>query len=250
MDLGIKDKVAVVTGGSKGIGRVTALGLAAEGAHVAICARGQAALDATAKEVEALGVKAYAAACDVSSLDSLGGFLEDAKSALGGVDVLVNNPSAFSLSDDEDAWQASHDIDLMATVRATRIVAPWMEERGGGAIVSVSSTAALEAGPPAYSAAKLAVVAHAKSMAAKLGQQNIRINCVAPGAIHVEGGFWDDVKQRNPQAYEQAAAATAFGRIGRPEEVADVIVFLASARAQWVSGATVLVDGVQHKAIF
>lgn len=250
MDLGLKGKNAIVTGGSKGIGRSTALGLAAEGVNVAICARGQRALDATAKEIEALGVKVYAASCDVTDPESLTEFLEDARNALGGVDILINNTSAFGLSDDEAGWKASVDIDLMATVRASWAVAPWMAEAGGGSIVHVSSTSALETGPPAYSAVKAALISHAKTMAQKLGADNIRVNSVAPGAIHVDGGFWDVVKENNADAYDSMVAQIPFGRLGKPEEVADAIVFLASARANWISGATLVVDGVQHKGIF
>ena len=250
MDLELKGKNAIVTGGSKGIGRSAALGLAAEGANVAICARGRATLDATAREIEALGVRAFAALCDVSDSDSLAGFLQSARDALGGVDVLVNNTSAFGLGDDEDSWNASIDIDLMATVRATWTVAPWMAEGRGGSIVHVSSVSGLEAGPPAYSAVKAALISHTKSMAQQLAADGIRVNNVAPGAILVKDGFWDQIRENNRPAYDSVVAQIPFGRLGAPEEVADAIVFLASERARWISGATLVVDGVQHKGLF
>ena len=251
MDLKLKGKNAIITGGSKGIGRCTALQLAEEGANIAICARGQDALDATRADIEGAGVKAYAASCDVGDAEALRGFLNDARDALGGVDVLINNTSGFGLTDDEAGWKISVDVDLMASVRATQQVIPWMESAGGGSIVHISSISGLEPGaPPAYSAVKAALVCHAKTMAQELAPKNIRMNCVAPGSIFIEDGFWDVVKQNNRAMYDGIVATIPFGRMGTPEEVADAIVFVASPRANWMSGVTVVVDGVQHKGIF
>ena len=251
MDLGLKDKNAIVTGGSKGIGRCTALLLAAEGANVAICARGQEALDATCADIEALGVRAYGAICDVGDADSLNAFLDGAHDALGGADILINNTSGFGMTNDEAGWKVSIDVDLMGTVRATQKVVPWMEAAGGGSIVHISSISGLEPGaPPAYSAVKAALVTHAKTMAQELAPKNIRINCIAPGSIFFEGGFWDVVKQNDREMHDAIVSTIPFGRMGTPEEVADAIVFVASPRANWISGVTVVVDGVQHKGIF
>lgn len=251
MDLGLAGKNAIITGGSKGIGRCTALALAAEGANVAICARGQEALDATAEEIRALGVQAHAAACDVSDAGALEKFLNGARTALGSVDILINNTSGFGMTDDEAGWKVSVDVDLMATVRATQQVIPWMSDAGGGSIVHISSISGLEPGsPPAYAAVKAALFNHAKTMAQNLAPQNIRVNCVAPGSIFFEGGFWDMVKQGNREMFDGVVAGIPYGRMGKPEEVADTIVFVASPRANWVSGATLVVDGVQHKGIY
>ena len=251
MDLGLAGKNAIITGGSKGIGRCTALALAAEGANVAICARGQEALDATAEEIRALGVQAHAAACDVSDAGALEKFLNGARTALGSVDILVNNTSGFGMTDDEAGWKVSVDVDLMATVRATQQVITWMSDAGGGSIVHISSISGLEPGsPPAYAAVKAALFNHAKTMAQNLAPQNIRVNCVAPGSIFFEGGFWDMVKQGNREMFDGVVAGIPYGRMGKPEEVADTIVFVASPRANWVSGATLVVDGVQHKGIY
>jgi 3-oxoacyl-[acyl-carrier protein] reductase len=251
MDLGLKGKKAVITGASKGIGRCTALLLAAEGADVAICARGADALEATRSEVAKAGGKVYAAACDVADALALSAFMNAAHAALGGVDILINNPSGFGMSDDEAGWKVSIDVDLMATVRATQAVLPWMSAAGGGAIVHISSISGLEAGSPApYAAVKAALFNYTKTIAAQVAAQNIRVNCVAPGSIFIDGGFWDMVKQHNREMFDGVVSTIPAGRMGRAEDVADTIVYLASQRAAWVSGATLVVDGVQHKGIY
>ena len=251
MDLGLKDKNAIVTGGSKGIGRCTALLLAAEGVNVAICARGQKALDATCAAIKAAGVKAYGAICDVGDAASLDAFLDGAHDALGGTDILINNTSGFGMTDDEAGWKVSIDVDLMGSVRATQKVVPWMESAGGGSIVHISSISGLRAGdPPAYSTVKVALVTHAKTMAQELAPKNIRVNSIAPGSIFFEGGFWDVVQQNDREMYDAVVSTIPFGRMGTPNEVADAIVFVASPRANWISGVTIVVDGVQNKGIF
>lgn len=248
MDLGLKGKGAVVTGGSKGIGRAIATALAEEGANVAICARGEEALAATSEELQARGVKVHASSCDVSDAESLGAFLESSRDALGGIDVLVNNASGFGVSDDEAGWQAGFSVDMMAAVRATWKVIPWMEEAGGGAVVHISSTSGLEAGsPPAYAAVKAALMSHSKTLANQLAPKKIRVNCVAPGSIEFPGGMWETIKKVNPPMYQGILSSIPFGRLGTAEEVANAVVFLASERASWISGVTLSVDGVQHK---
>lgn len=251
MDLGLKGKQAIVTGASKGIGRCTALLLAAEGADVAICARGADALEATRAEVAKCGGKVFAQTCDVADAKALNDFIHAAHRALGGVDILVNNPSGFGLSDDEAGWKVSIDVDLMATVRATQTVLPWMTAAGSGAIVHISSISGLEAGSPApYAAVKAALFNYTKTIAAQVAAQNIRVNCVAPGSIFIDGGFWDMVKQHNRPMFDGIIATIPAGRMGKAEDVADAIVYLTSSRAAWVSGTTLVVDGVQHKGIY
>lgn len=250
MDLGLRGKGVIVTGASRGIGRAIALEFAREGANVAICARGAESLESTRAEIAALGVKVHAAACDVGNADSLGAFLDGAHAALGRVDVLINNPSGFGVTDNEEGWAASVAVDVMAPVRATWKVVPWLEAQGGGAVISISSISGLEASLPgvaAYAAAKAALISHSKSMAVELAPKNIRVNCVAPGSIDFPGGFWQQVKKDNPAFYDGVVSTIPFGRMGKPEEVANAVVFLASGKASWVSGVMLAVDGVQHK---
>ena len=248
MDLEIRGKGAVVTGGSKGIGRAIALALADEGANLALCARGEESLAATAEELQAKGVKVHAQTCDVADADALGAFLDASRDALGGIDILVNNASGFGISDDETGWKAGFSVDMMAAVRASWKVIPWFEEAGGGAIVHISSTSGLEAGsPPAYAAAKAALMSHSKTLAAQLAAKGIRVNCVAPGSIEFPGGMWETIRKVNAPVYDSILSTIPSGRLGTPEEVANAVVFLASARASWISGVTLSVDGVQHK---
>jgi len=249
MNLGLKGKNAIVTGGSKGIGRSIAHALAEEGTNVAICARGEEALRQTEKELIDTGVKVYAATCDVGDFDKLDAFLEAASDTLGGVDILVNNVSALSLGDNLQDWEASLKVDLMASVRGARKVIPGMIEAGGGSIIFISSTSALEAGsPPPYAAAKAAIVSYSKTIAIELAPKNIRVNSIAPGSIEFEGGVWAHTKQANPDFYNMVLSTIPSGRMGTPEEVGKLTAFIASPCASWVTGACISVDGGQHRS--
>jgi len=248
MDLQLSGKNAVVTGASKGIGRSIALALAAEGANVAVCARGEDALRATEKELKKKGVNVFTSVCDVGNKKSLDEFLEASKKNLGSVDILVNNVSALNMGDDAAAWEASITVDVMAGVWALQKVVPWMIESGGGSILFISSISGLESGsPPAYAASKAAIISYSKTKAVELASKNIRVNTLAPGSILFEGGVWDLAKQHNRGFYDQILAASPLGRMGTPEEIGNVAAFMVSPRASLLTGACVSVDGAQHK---
>jgi 3-oxoacyl-[acyl-carrier protein] reductase len=246
MDLGLAGKGVIVTGASRGIGRAIAQGFAREGCSVAICARGAAGVEKAAGELRAIGGKVHAAACDIADKAAFEAFLGGAKEALGAVHVLVNNASGFGVMDNEDGWAAGFGVDMMAAVRGTWKVAPWIAEAGGGAIVHISSISGMGAsGTPAYGAVKAALQSFSASSAKSLAKKNIRVNAVAPGSIEFPGGSWEAIGKANPKMYESVRREIAFRRLGTPEEVADVVVFLASDRGKWVTGVTLAVDGGQ-----
>jgi len=237
----------VVAGGSRGIGRAIALGFAATGASVSICARGEAALRETERELVAAGAgKVHAAVCDLADGDAVRGYVAAAAAALGGIDVLVNNASGFGRSDDEAGWAASISVDLMATVRASQTAMPHLLA-SRGSIVHISSISGLTPSvrTPPYGAVKAALIQYTLTQAAALASQGVRVNCVAPGSIEFPGGVWDQARQHNPKLYQGILASIPSGRMGTAEEVANVVMFLASDAARWVTGQTIAVDGGQ-----
>jgi 3-oxoacyl-[acyl-carrier protein] reductase len=256
MDLGLAGKVAIVTGGSRGLGFASARALQAEGAHVAICARGAERLEQAAGELRAIasdGAKVFAAAADVSTPDGVTRFVESAAASLGGIDVLVNNVGlgrGSGLEDtDDEQWQEALDQTLYPTIRCSRAVLPYLKKRGGGTIVVISSIFGREAGGRmTYNAVKAAEISLAKSLAQQLAKDNIRVVSVAPGSIIFPGGSWHARQQADPEGIADfVRRELPFGRFGRPEEVGDVVAFLASPRASWISGTTVVVDGCQSR---
>jgi 3-oxoacyl-[acyl-carrier protein] reductase len=244
MKLDFHGKNVVVAGGSRGIGRSIALAFAESGANVSICARGEDALRATEKEMRLSGGKVHATSCDLADGDAIKRYVEAAATALGGIDVLVNNASAFGRSDDEAGWAASIGVDLMAPVRASYAALAYLE-KSEGAIVHIAALSGMRPSvrTPPYGAIKAAIIQYTKTQAAQYAPKKIRVNCVAPGPIYFKGGTWDINRRNAPQIYEHVMARCPFGRMGTPEEVANVALFLASDAASWVTGQTIAVDG-------
>ncbi|RPH65835.1 MAG: SDR family oxidoreductase, partial [Burkholderiales bacterium] len=199
MHISFNRRRILVAGGSRGIGRSIALGFAAAGADVAICARGLERLRQTEAELRNLGASVHASACDLADGDAVTAWVDGAAEALGGIDVLVNNASGFARSDDEAGWGTSIDVDLMASVRASRAALPWLEENGGS-IVHIASISGLAPSvrTPAYGAAKAALIQYTMTQASALAGRRIRVNCVAPGSIDFPGGVWDEARRRDP----------------------------------------------------
>jgi 3-oxoacyl-[acyl-carrier protein] reductase len=246
MDLGIAGKKALVTGGTRGIGRATVELLVAEGASVAFCARNQEAVDELAKDLTSKGATVFARAIDVSNAEQLKGFITEAAAALGGLDILVSNVTGGSLKGAEQ-WQQSLDLDLMPLVHAIDVATPIMEAQGGGSIIAMSSTFGFDnvwpSSPNSYGAFKAAIIRHASAAAHALASKGIRVNTVSPGPVYFEDGDWGKIKAGRPEVYDKVLGSIPLGRMGDPKEVAAVIVSLASPVMGYCVGTNVVCDG-------
>ena len=257
MDLGLADKVAIVTGSSRGLGLASARALVAEGCKVCLCARGEERLAEAAVEVEAVARKpgmVLTVQVDVSTPAGVERLIDRTVETFGGLDILVNNvgkAGGTDLLDTSDAeWQAAIDETLFPAIRASRLAVPLMRQRGGGAIVLIASIWGRESGGRmTYNVVKAAEISLGKALAQQLGPLNIRVNSVAPGSILFPGGSWHKRQQADPEGIAQfISRELPFGRFGRADEVGAVVAFLASARASWVSGACITVDGCQSRS--
>jgi NAD(P)-dependent dehydrogenase (short-subunit alcohol dehydrogenase family) len=248
MDLGLKGKKAIVTGGKRGLGFATASLLAEEGCDVAICARGDVSEAVAA--LAATGVKAVGAAVDVADADAYKAWLAQAVEQLGGLDIFVHNVSAAS-GRGEQAWIDNLNLDVLGLVRAQGVIVPAMEASGGGAIVCLSSIAAQEefAGPGSFGPMKAAMTAYAGNLSQALASKGIRVNVVSPGPVFFEGGNWDTIKTHMEAFYDATVAKMPIKRLGDPREIANAIAVLASPAASLVTGANLVIDGGYTKRI-
>lgn len=251
MDLGLKNRKALVTGGTKGIGRAIADLLAQEGADVAICARNAEEVTATVASLSALGVKATGRALDVADGPALKAWVADAAGELGGLDIVIPNVSALAISNDEAGWKAGYETDLMGSINAVDAAMPFLERSDAGAIVIISSVSGREidfaAGP--YGAFKAALIHYAQGLAFNLAGKNIRANTVSPGNTYFPGGVWERIEQGIPDLFAKAMALNPTGRMAKPEEVARAAVFLASPAASFITGTNLVVDGALTRGV-
>ncbi len=256
MDLQLKGKTAIVTGGTRGIGRSIAECFADEGANVAICARNADQVAETVKALEAKGVKAFGQVVDIADGPVLKAFIVAAGEALGGIDVLVSNASALVQGNGEEAWQAMFNIDMLGAIRTFEAAKPFLEKaaeaNGDAAFLLTSSISAAETdNPNSYGAMKAALIHFAKGVARENAPKKIRCNVVSPGTVFFEGGVWGNVKAGMPKFFEQMISRNPTGRMATPEEIAAATVFLASPRSGFTTGINMVVDGaISRRANF
>jgi 3-oxoacyl-[acyl-carrier protein] reductase len=251
MDLGLKGLRAVITGGSKGIGRSAANIFADEGCHVAICARNKEEVKEAVSALTKKGVTAYGEAIDVADKGALETFIANAGKALGGIDIVVANVSALAVQDEEASWQKAFDVDMMHTVRAVEAALPFLEKSSHGSVVAVSSVSGREVDftGHAYGAFKAALVHYTQSMAFKHAGKTIRFNAVSPGNTYFDGGVWQMIEKNLPDLFKTAMALNPTGRMAKPDEIARGIVFLSSPASSFTTGTNLVIDGALTKGV-
>jgi 3-oxoacyl-[acyl-carrier protein] reductase len=251
MDLGIAGKTAVVTGGTKGIGRAIAEEFAKEGANVAFCARNAQEVAETQSALEAHGVKAVGTVLDVSDAAGLRAWVDATASTFGSIDMVVANVSALAIPDTDENWEASFRVDVMGTVNLVKASLPHLERSDIKSAVAISSVSGREAdfasGP--YGTAKTAIIGYMAGVALQVAEKGIRVNTVSPGNTYFPGGVWQSIEGGNPELFSFAMGLNPTGRMGTAEEIAAGVVFLSSARASRVSGANLLIDGALTRGI-
>jgi 3-oxoacyl-[acyl-carrier protein] reductase len=251
MDLGLGGLNAVVTGGTRGIGRAIADTLADEGANVAICARGADDVAAAVTALAAKGVRATGRALDVGDGPALQSWVRDVADELGGIDIVVSNVSALAIGGDEEHWQRGFEVDMMGAVRLVDAAMPSLERSDAPCIVTISSVSGREIdfASGAYGAFKAAIVHYTQGLAYHLAGTGIRANTVSPGNTYFDGGVWAQIETGNPELFATALGLNPTGRMGTPQEMANAVAFIASPRASFITGANLVVDGALTKGV-
>lgn len=253
MDLRLAGKAAVVTGGSRGIGRAVTMQLAAEGCSVGLCARGSTEVDRAVEDVRGAGVMGCGVVADVARDGEVERVIAETATTLGRVDLLVVNAGGSAggrlVTSTSDDWRETFELNVGHAVRAVRACVPWMQQVGGGAVVIIASISGWKPAPrPQYGAAKAAEIYLAMELGRELAPERIRVNAVSPGSIWFPGGGWDSMRENDPERFVRFVERDfPLGRLGTPEEVADVVTFLLSERAGWISGSHICVDGAQGR---
>lgn len=244
MDLGLKGKKVIITGATRGIGRAVAGLFASEGADIALCARSADEVDTTVRELSDRGVKVVGESVNVRDGEAYKAWLARSAEALGGCDIFVPGVSAGGGFDSEKNWVKNFEVDVLHTVRGCEALMPHLEKSGEGSVVIIGSTNAVEtfAAPMAYNAMKAALVTYSKQLSQFTGKKGVRVNTVSPGPIYFEGGAWEMIKGSQPKFYDWAIKQIPVGRMGTADEIARVIVFVASPAASLITGANIIAD--------
>lgn len=251
MDLGLKGLRAIVTGGTRGIGRAIVETLLAEGAQVAYCARNPEEVAAAEAAFKVTGAKSFGTVADVSDSEALKAWVIQAAKAMDGIDIVIANVSALAVGNDEASWRKGYEVDLMGTVRLVDAAMPELTRSEHASIVTIASVSGREvdfaAGP--YGAFKAAIIHYTQGLAFHLAAKGIRANSMSPGNTYFPGGVWEKIEHENPALFRESLALNPTGRMGKPQEMANAVAFLASPAASFVTGTNLVVDGALTRGV-